>query len=367
MTFDRIVSAAVESTALYVSADLAFEHLAKPVDEVWDFAMACALDKTADHVASFVAKHQRHVTTRFCFIPIEHLKTAEPWTLADVTFLPVQDPTLPTSQREFSMTPAVGSVARIEVTGTSLGMMAERARAALDRTLRVLRASVGSSGFGLHDGQLRFRYAESYAFSDDAQGWSLHRDRLIELDANPALLERTMGSPLLRLAAAPANDMSHRGDLALCWLEREALTGDPLVCLLFSFFALEAVLGDKAEGLKADALAVRQMALDHHMTGGFHHPAKVWNLYDGVRSAAVHGSEAPDVMARESRRFRDDVVTTLEQCLTVSEEKRFTSKSQLLSFLDRHPDMPELSEWLLEHSGPGWRPYLDQLLGPSKT
>ena len=64
LTFGRDVCAAVDFTSVSVSEDLAFEHLAKPVDEVWDFAMACAQDKTADHVASFVAKHQRDVNPR---------------------------------------------------------------------------------------------------------------------------------------------------------------------------------------------------------------------------------------------------------------------------------------------------------------
>jgi hypothetical protein len=41
----------------------------------------------------------------------------------------------------------------------------------------------------------------------------------------------------------------------LRWIERARFTGEPLIALLYLFFALEALLGDKPEGLKADDLA----------------------------------------------------------------------------------------------------------------
>jgi len=86
------------------------------------------------------------------------------------------------------------------------------------------------------------------------------------------------------LALNPATDVEKKADLALRWMERAWLAGEPLVGLLFLFFALEALLGDKSEGLKAHLLAFRQMMLSHILTGGFSHPNETWFLYEKVRS-----------------------------------------------------------------------------------
>ena len=68
--------------------------------------------------------------------------------------------------------------------------------------------------------------------------------------------------------------------------------------LLYLFFALEAMLGDKSEGLKAPALAVRRAIRGLVTRDGFIHPARTYLLYDEVRSAAVHGEEPPEIGQR---------------------------------------------------------------------
>ena len=92
-------------------------------------------------------------------------------------------------------------------------------------------------------------------------------------------------------------------DRALGWIERAQLTGDRLVALLFLFFALEAILGDESEGSKAMPLAFRQALLDVDRSGGFSDPNPTWLLYGAVRSAAVHGSEAPPISERTLSTF----------------------------------------------------------------
>lgn len=78
------------------------------------------------------------------------------------------------------------------------------------------------------------------------------------------------------------------------WIEQAFVVGDKqLLELLFCFFALEALLGDKSDGLKAHALAFRRALLGSVVRGHFAHPNRLALLYDKVRPAAVHGSEPP--------------------------------------------------------------------------
>jgi len=86
-------------------------------------------------------------------------------------------------------------------------------------------------------------------------------------------------------------------------MERACLTGDELIALLYRFFALEALLGDKSEGLKAHGLAFREMMLSRIVSGGFRHPNATFFFYDQIRSAAVHGEEDPAVAQADAAGF----------------------------------------------------------------
>lgn len=79
------------------------------------------------------------------------------------------------------------------------------------------------------------------------------------------------------------------------WMERACLTGDNLIVMLYRFFALEALLGDKSVGPKAHGLGFREMMLSHLMERGFRHPNATFFYDDQTRSVAVHGGQAPDV------------------------------------------------------------------------
>jgi hypothetical protein len=85
-------------------------------------------------------------------------------------------------------------------------------------------------------------------------------------------LDKVSENPVMALPAAPRTDIERKALVAVRWLERAFLTGDELVALLYRFFALEALLGRKSEGLKAHGLALRQMVLAHAVTGFFPHP-----------------------------------------------------------------------------------------------
>src|SRR5260221_6132698 len=99
-------------------------------------------------------------------------------------------------------------------------------------------------------------------------------------------------------------------------MNRPLLPPEPLVQLLYLFFALEALLGDKAEGLKAPVLAYRQAMLGESAGHGFTHPNVTFVLYEDVRSAAVHGGEVPEVTDEVVKNFAADVRLALNEYLT---------------------------------------------------
>jgi hypothetical protein len=73
----------------------------------------------------------------------------------------------------------------------------------------------------------------------------------------------------------------------------------PIDRLSYLFFALESLLGDTGEG--------------------FTHPSTTYWLYEKVRSAAVHGSEPPDVSEKDIGIFAWDVRKALDEYLRYGE------------------------------------------------
>jgi hypothetical protein len=69
-------------------------------------------------------------------------------------------------------------------------------------------------------------------------------------------------------------------------------------------------------------------------------------LYEKVRSAAVHGSEPPEVTEADVRLFAGDVRWTLDEYLRYGLEQGFTRQSQLVAALDNHPERPLLIDWI---------------------
>lgn len=128
LIFSRNETTAVRETAAAIERDEAFGHLKKAEDQVWEFATEVSLDKTRDHVATFVEKHARTIKSRDCFFVIEHLKTSASWSVGKVTFLPPQSALVPAHPWSTTTT-SVATVAKVGTRGTSLTLMAERGRA----------------------------------------------------------------------------------------------------------------------------------------------------------------------------------------------------------------------------------------------
>jgi hypothetical protein len=239
--------------------------------------------------------------------------------------------------------------------------MAERARARAAHSLRLLRVALREHP-GIHNRQLRFRVGIAYAI-ERVTGWTQRDDMAYDLTFGSELTELVRNQPVANMAAEPSTDAQRKADLSLRWMERAWLASEPLVALLYLFFGLEALLGNKSEGLKAHGLAFRQAMLSHVVIGGFSHPNKTWFLYDQVRSGAVHGEDAPAVSWEMVHDFASVVRRTLNQYLTVVSAQQLAKRGGLLKILDKHPDRPQLIAWFRANGGPVWTDYLDKVEG----
>jgi hypothetical protein len=227
-----------------------------------------------------------------------------------------------------------------------------------EHVLRVLRVALRES-LSLLDRQLRFTLGEGYAFDDRLSGWDTRPSTAYELTLEGSLRELVRQSPVAAMPLVPRNQLERKADLALRWMERALLATDPLVQLLYLFFALEALLGDKAEGLKAPVLAYRRAMLGEASGHGFTHPSVTFVLYEEVRSAAVHGGEVPEVTDELVKSFASDVRLALNEYLTYGAVQNFTKQSQLVRTLDSHPEHERMYEWLRVNGGDMWAKYLD--------
>lgn len=340
--------------------DLAYEHLGDKAEAaVWRFACECAFDKKTDFIADFVAEHFKQPDERVCFIPVEYLKVSTEHEFQGVKFLPVTSVDV-TPSPGFVTAPPVGSIAAVTVSGTDRQRMTDRARALANYSLRVLRIALREHR-SINDRQLRFRLGLSHSFGKDFTGRESPPDRAYELELDDRLVALAREQEVAAVGPTPATDIERKSHIAMRWMERARFTTDPLVALLFLFFALEALLGDKSEGLKAHALAFRQTMLSHVATGGFTDPNRTLFLYDEVRSGAVHGEDAPQVDDDTADRLEWTVRDALAQYLKVARENGFTKRAQLRRFLNEHPDRGKLEDWLRTNAGPWWAEYFDRL------
>jgi hypothetical protein len=349
------VEAADEATAALLG-DLRFEHLDHAEDKVRRFMAECWADRSTDHVTLFVASHSAEVRKATCFIPVEFLSVTSVREFPGVRLLPVDDPQIPRPTPGFILEKPTGCVAAVEVEGSSFTRMADRAR---DRVRFLLRAVRIAESGRVHDVQLRFRIGIGYAFDDRLQGWNRRSDDAYELTLTEQGVKELLGHPALSVPMSGRSDIEEKAALAMDWMERACLTGDNLVAMLYRFFALEALLGDKSEGLKAHGLAFREMMLSHVIEGGFRHPNATFFYYDQIRSVAVHGGQAPDVPRKVAAQFEWAVRDALGNYLALARQQGLSRRGKLLKFLDQHPDKPKLLTWIRDYGGRDWNKFLE--------
>jgi hypothetical protein len=353
---------AYQETHAAVLGDLRLEYLDQDTADkaLWRFACQCSADRATDHVTLFIKKHARDVLDVVCYLPVRHLNVETETNTAGLRLLPTASDQVPQFRGGLVLARPVGCVAAVRVSGTSYERMAERARAAAEHGLRVLRVALRAER-GIHDDQLRFGLGEAYAFDDQLSGWTRRPGSAVPLTLVGSGGELAGSQAVTVLSAVPGNKLERKADLAVRWMERAMLATGPLDRLLYLFFALEALLGDKGEGEKAGLIALRRAMLGHVMGQGFTHPSSTYRLYDEVRSAAVHGSEPPEVTEAEVRLFAADVREALDQYLRYGQEHGLTRQNQLLAVLDNHPDRPQLIKWIRDYGGDMWDKYLGKI------
>ena len=336
---------AAESEALdYVRRaledDLRFEYMDKSEREASTVRLVCLAHFKRDesHIEDFVAEHGREPMQRTCFFPVVHLTVTEEFELPQgARLIPKADAKVPGRILGPDPRETMASALAVECVGTNYNNMSRRAMATAEHALRALRAGLREERF-VPDRQLRFAVGESVWFDDGASGWSQSPALGWDYEPGEAALSRAVSQPIASLPPTGGNEVEECASRALGWWEQAHLAVDPLMEVLFLFFALEAILGTKSGGPKARPLARRRAILAHHTTQHFAHPIRVWGLYTAVRNEAVHGSEAPDVAQDELDAFSWDVRRALNEYVDFARARDLVERDAVLDVLDGDPD-----------------------------
>jgi hypothetical protein len=347
-----------------IAADLRFEHLTRRVasdplqEALVRFACLCEMKRDTDQVAPFFSGYSREPEERVCFIGIEYLQVTETFEFFGLRLLPTDHADVPDADGLFTVEPPIGAVAAVPTEGTHLGLMKDRATAVAERVLRVLRVGLRENRY-LNPLQLRFRLAESYSFGGRAAGFQTPDDARWDVKVDRELIDLVEDQSLAALATEPENDLEQCAARALSWIEASMIEGDRLKSLLFLFFALEAMLGERSEGLKGHGLAFRRALLSLATRGHFADPERASLLYDQVRSAAVHGGEPPNVPEDMHRAFAWDMRIALVQYMELAMREGFATRRALLRYLRQLEDREKLAEWLRERDRANWDKFLN--------
>jgi hypothetical protein len=333
---------ALEVAEAALVEDQRFEHMKKRdiEDEVWSLACRSAKQPGQDHVAAFVEKYALEAQELTCFFPVEGLTLHREIDAFGVRLLPANAVDAPEFVGHPDFAVQMDSAVAVECSGTSNPAMMRRSREIAEHALRLLRVGLREHNM-LIDRQLRFRLGRLHWFSDGSGGFrSTAEGGSIEL--TDERLEVAVSQPIASLPARGGTGVEQSANRALAWFEKAQLETDLLNELLFLFFALEAILGDRSEGLKAEGLALRRAILSHKQTGSFTHPGRVYSLYEGSRSSAVHGEKVPDVAEDEVRKFSEDVRLAINEFLGYASAHDFVKRGRVLRALDADPVSAEI-------------------------
>jgi hypothetical protein len=300
---------------------------------VHTFAAAAGVVRTESHVAGFVEQHAQQVRNLACSFAVEDLILDRRRELFGATFIPVEEAQMPPLIDD--QTP-VHSIIAVQCEGTSGRRMMERAKETAEHALRLLRAGLREHR-SIHNDQLRFRLGIHYWFTVNGEarpGWQRRpgepttfgpiNDDLINLATSPAIAT---------LPEHGTSDIERRASRALVWWERSFLSVDPIEKVVFLFTALEAILGDKADGLKAENLTMRRAALSESLGEGFALPARGLALYEDVRSQAIHGEEPEPIDLKEAEAFEWDVRKAISEYVRYASERGLTRRKDVLASL----------------------------------
>jgi hypothetical protein len=342
---------ALDELKAQLARDLRFEYMKeREIDEAaWGFAVAVNRRRDTNHVSAFIEQHAQEPVELICLFPVEGLTVHRELELFGVTFTPAEEAELP----EHIFGPVqgpIGAVVSIMCEGTNGRAMKERARKRVEHALRQLRAGLRERR-AIPDQQLRFRLGTSYWFDGGGGGRSTRSDQIIDVGLNEDLVELATSTEIAKLPAEGGTSIDRAARRALQWFDDALLATDPLKEVLYLFFALEGILGDKSDKLKGENLALRRALLSHKLDQGFTHPGRIYDLYDEVRSEAVHGGEPLEVSKSEVSRFQWDVRRAINEFVEYARKEGFSKQAKLLAALDSDPAREEIKAGFLPDRG----------------
>lgn len=330
-----------------------YEHLAGEADAaVWEFVCKCAIDRRTDHVKAFVSEHSREPQSFTSSFSVDHLTVAGPETIGDVVLLPLPDETT-SGGKHLRRDIAAGSMAQVVVTGTSSDRATERGRERARHALSLLRVSLANLRM-LNVKQLRFRLGEMYLVGENLQGMHRHDDVAYGIDLDKPIGETFPDFKQLEVPFAGRTDIQKRFALAVSWIDASYMDASPIHRVGFLFTALEAMLGDSAEGLKAPALVFYRTALGHIVQGGFPDPHRLYYLYDQVRSYATHGEAPADVIEDDIVYLTWNIRETLLDLVTFCQDRNLTSRKQVRQELVKEGVGEQTLNYLRETGPQDW-------------
>jgi hypothetical protein len=339
-----------------LAADLRFEHLQESEKVVLRFVAEASLQRSTNHVPGFLEQHARTIQQHTIVFTTHHLQIPERLEFAGVTLLPPGDELVP-DMPELAHEPNCGGYLMIPCQGTNSGLMADRARLIARRALALLRIGLQME-FTYHPRQLRFRLGDTYVIASKHVGWKQAEDIAYAAPLTREVFDRVTSK---HVSGVPLVDqkkgLMKQAQLAVDWISRSLIAPEPLIAMLYQFFALEAMLGDTAERLKSHQLAFRRTMLGHLVSDGWPAPESIYALYDQVRSAAVHGSETPMISAKTASGFESDVIQAVEQCLTFAATHGLTTRAQVRRALTTHEDVRAVLEDLRARD-PEWENFV---------
>lgn len=353
LILDHAEVAVLERVEAALMDDPRFEYMDRVPDTVWEFACQAWADRGRDHVASFCTEHAREPELRNCYLPVHSLQVQDEVAIFGLRLLPVDADEVPKRTFGWQRDQSVLSVVAVPAKGTSLRRMHDRAFGDAELALRALRLALSAQRF-VREEQLRFRLGMTFAFDEDLAGWKSPPEQAISLTLTPDVAAIVAASPIAQIRPALSTGEWPHVRLAQEWIERATFTAEDTVRLLFLFFALEALIGDRAQREKGHSLVFRQALLSHIASEHFRHPSSTLVLYDEVRSTAVHGGRVEGLTKKDVDLFAASLRDTLDDVISVSRAQNFSGRTKLIRFLDNHPEQATMLTWLRAHGGTYW-------------
>jgi len=234
--------------------DQRFEYMdEKTIDAAtWRFVCLASLRPDMSHIDQFISDHAQPPRDLICYFPVELLKIPAATEVHGVKFIPTGSANLPERLWAPDPRPTMESVVAVGCKGTSYVRMMLRSREVAEHALRLLRAGLREHR-SIHDSQLRFRLGVGYWFSDTASGWQRRQEEGFPFELTEKMVEVALSPAIATLPSVGRTDVERRANLALEWFERAQLAVDPLMRLLFLFFANLTLIADPEHLAGSDA------------------------------------------------------------------------------------------------------------------